>query len=92
MLPTRIFTAHYLPQTVSQDLTHLPPRHIQKTPYQGFWNSEVHVLRRLRIRIVRQDLACVYSDDFGSCFLIWVCFFNDYRWFTIHTFLFVSFT
>ena len=40
---------------------------------------------------VRQDLACVYSDGFGSCFLIWVCFFNDYRWSTIHTFLFVSF-
>ena len=49
MLPTRIFTAPFLPQTVSQDLTHLPPSRIQKTPYQGFWRSEVHVLR-LRIR------------------------------------------
>jgi hypothetical protein len=180
MLPTRIFTAPlqplyipttchihpFLPQTVSQGHTHLPPSHIQKKPYQGFWRSEVHVLR-LRIRFVRQDLAsvhsfenlpaheevngiqsapsprlpmtrnihlflkpclkisriyppaacrkhpirdfgaprfmfyvygfvrqdltCVYSDGFGSCFLIWVCFFNDYRWSTIHTVLFVSF-
>jgi hypothetical protein len=40
---------------------------------------------------VRQDLSCMYSDGFGSCFLILVCFFNDYRWSTIHTFLFVSF-
>ncbi len=59
--------------------------------YQGFWRSEVHVLRRLRIRFVRQDLTCVYSDGFGCCFLIWVCFFNDYRWSIIHTFLFVLF-
>jgi hypothetical protein len=58
----------FLPQTVPQDLTHLPPSRIQKTPYQGFWRSEVHVLC-LRIRLVRQDLACVYSDGFGSCFL-----------------------
>jgi hypothetical protein len=94
MLPTRIFTAPFLPQTVSQDLTdltHLPPSRIQKTPYQGFWRSEVHFLRRLRIRFVRQDLACVYSDGFGCCFLIWVCFFNDSRWSIIHTILFVSF-
>jgi hypothetical protein len=73
----------FLPRTVSQDLTHLPPRRIQKTPFQGFWRSEIHVLR-LRIRLFRQDLACVYGDGFGSCFLIWVCFFNDYRWSTIH--------
>jgi hypothetical protein len=37
---------------------HLPPRHIQKTPYQGFWRSEVHFLR-LRIRFVRQDFPSV---------------------------------
>jgi hypothetical protein len=98
MLPTRIFTAPlqplyipttrhihpFLPQPVSQGHAHLPPSRIQKKPYQGFWRSEVHVLR-LRIRFVRQDLACVYSDGFGSCFLIWVCFINDYRWSTIHT-------
>jgi hypothetical protein len=91
MLPTRFFTAPSLPQTVSQDLTHLPPSRIQKTSYQGFWSSEVHVLRRLRIRFVRQDLVCVYGDVCGCCFLIWVCFFNDSRWSIIHTFLFVSF-
>jgi hypothetical protein len=48
-----------------------------------------------RIRNVRQDLdlnqACVHSDDFGSCLFTWVCFFNDSRWSTLHTFLFASF-
>ncbi len=48
------------PQTVSKDHTHLPPSLIQKTPYQGFWRSEVHVLS-LRFRFVRQDLACVHT-------------------------------
>jgi hypothetical protein len=61
-----------------QRTTYVPPSRIQRTPYLGFWRSEVHVLR-LWIRFVRQDLASVISDDFGSCLLIWVCVFNDSR-------------
>ena len=56
---------------MNQDRAYLPPIRIQKTPYQGFWRSEVHVLR-LRIRFVRQDLVCVQSDDFGSYLCTWL--------------------
>ena len=90
-LPTTSHIHPFLPQTVSQGHTHVPPRRIQKIPYQGFWCSEVHVLR-LRIRFVGQELACVHGDGFCSCFLTWVCFFNDSRRSSFHTFLFVSFS
>ena len=73
---------------VSRSRAFTPQSHTENTLsgiFIQFWRSEVHVLR-LRIRIVRQDLASVHSDVFGSCFLIWVCFFNDYRWSTLHTF------
>ena len=36
-----------------------------KSPYQGFWYSEVHV-RRLRIRIVSDCVVCVHSVDLDS--------------------------
>ena len=75
-------------QIVSQGYAHLPTRHIQKTPNQGFWCSEV---RRLRIRFVRQDWVCVHSDVFGSSLLIRVCFFNDSGGSTLHIFMYVSF-
>ena len=80
------------PQIVSEVNVHVPLSRIQKTPTQGFWrsDSEVHVLR-LRIRFVGQDLVCVHSDGFGSCFLTWVYFFNDSHRSTLHTFLYVSF-
>jgi hypothetical protein len=49
--------------------------------YQGF--SEVQQsslascsVRRLRIRIVSQGVACVRSYHLGSCLLFWVCFFT----------------
>ena len=61
---------------VSQCNAHWPPSRIQKTPNQGFWRSEVNVLR-LRIRFVRQDLACGHCGGFGSCLFTWVCCFND---------------
>ena len=47
---------------VSQGNVYLPPSLIQKTPYQGFWSSVVHVLR-LQIRFVRQDLTCVPGGE-----------------------------
>ncbi len=75
-------------QIVSQGYAHLPTSHIQKTPNQGFWRSEV---RRLRIRFVRQDWVCVHSDVFGSSLLIRVCFFNDSGGSTLHIFMSVSF-
>ncbi len=40
-LPTTCHIHPLLPQIVSQGNTHVPPRHIQKTPNQGFWNSEL---------------------------------------------------
>ncbi len=86
-LPTTRHIHPFLTQTVTPDHVYLHLRRIQKTPYQGFWYSEVHVLR-LRIRFVRQDLDSVISDGF-CCFLIWVCVFNDSRWSNLHTFLFV---
>jgi hypothetical protein len=67
-LPTTRHIHPFLPQTVSQGQAHLPPSRIQKTPYRGFWRSEVHVLR-LRIRFVRQDLTCGHCDGFGSSLL-----------------------
>jgi hypothetical protein len=90
-LPTTRHIHPFFPQTVFRGHEHLPPRHLQKTTYQGFWRSEVHVLLRLRIRFVRQDLGCVHSDDFSSWLLTWVCLSNDPHRSTLHTFLFVSF-
>ena len=77
-------------QIVSQGNAHLPPSRIKKTPHQGSWRSEVHVLC-LRIRFVRQDLTCVHGGSFGISFLIWMCCFNDSHRPTLHTFLYVSF-
>jgi hypothetical protein len=50
----------------------------QKSPYQGFCRSEVHV-RRLRIRIDSQRVVCVHSVGLGSSFLFRVFFFTDSR-------------
>jgi hypothetical protein len=75
---------------VSQDNAHLLPRHNQKSPYQGFWRSEVHV-RRLRIGIVSQRVVRVHSLGLGSCLLVRVCFFTDSRGSTFYIFLYVSF-
>jgi hypothetical protein len=61
-IPTARHIHPFLPQNVSKGHAHLPPSRIQKTPCQGFWCSEVHVLR-LRFRFVRQDLACVHSFE-----------------------------
>ena len=43
----------------------LLPSHIQKTPNQGIWHTEV-LVRRLLIRIVSQGLDCVHNGDIGS--------------------------
>jgi hypothetical protein len=61
-IPTKRHIHPFLPQTVSKGHAHLPPSRIQKTPYQGFWRSEVHILR-LRILFVRQELVCVLSFE-----------------------------
>ena len=53
-LPTTRHIHPLLPQIVSQGNAHVPPSRKQKTPNQGFWRSEVLVLR-LRIRFVRQE-------------------------------------
>jgi hypothetical protein len=63
-VPTTCHIHPFIPQTVSQGITHLPPSHIQKTPYQGFGSSEVHVLSlRFRLGFVRQDLVCVHRFE-----------------------------
>ncbi len=60
---------------VSRQRSFTPIRN-QKSPYQDFLHSEVHV-RRLGIRIVSQSVVRVHSVDFGSCCLVRVCFFTD---------------
>jgi hypothetical protein len=89
-LSTKCHVHPFLFQIVSQGNAHLPPSRIKKTPHQGFWRSEVHVLC-LRIRFVRKALAYVHGGVFGSSLLIWMCCFNDSHRPTLHTFLYVSF-
>ena len=90
MLSTKRHIHHLHFQFVSQDNAHVLPSRNQKSPYQGFWRSEVHV-RRLRIRIVSQRVVCVHSVGLGSCLLVRVFFVTDSRGSTSHIFLYVSF-
>ena len=70
--------------------SHSTRSRIQKTPDLGFWRSVVDVLF-LWTRFVSQDLDGVISGDFGSCFLLRVCWFNDFRCPTLYTSLYVLF-
>ncbi len=75
-LSTKRHTHHLIFQFVSQGNGQVLPSHNLKSPYQGFWRSEVHV-RRLRIRIVSQWMVCVHSVDLGSYLIVRVfCFFT----------------
>ena len=75
---------------VSQGYAHLLPSRIQNSPYQGTVRVEVFV-RRLRIRIVSQGVACTYSVGLGGCLLDRMCFFTYPRGYTLYICLCVSF-
>ena len=75
-LPTKSHIHPRLLHIVCEGNAHLLPIRIQKTPYQGFWRSEVHV-RRLRIRIVSQGVTCVHSVGLGICLLFRMCLLTD---------------
>ena len=81
---------HFHLQFVSQDNTHLLPSLNQKSPYQGFWRSEVH-FRRLQIRVVSQREVCVHSDGLGSCLFVRLCIFTECRGSFSYFFLYISF-
>ena len=90
VLPRRFYTKiHIHPlflQIVSQGTAHPP----QTRPYKGTVSVEVFV-RRLRIRIVSQGVACTYSVGLGGCLLDRMCFFTYPRGYTLYICLCVSF-
>ena len=90
-LSTKSHIHHLLFKLMAQDNHHLLPIRNQKSPYQGFWRSEVQVCR-LQITIVSQCVVCVlyFCHGLGSYLLVWVCFFTVSRGYTVYIFLYVS--
>ena len=74
---------------MSQDNGQVLPSRNQKSPYQGFRRSEVHV-RRVRIRIVSHRVVCVHSVGLGSCLFARVFCFTDSHGSTLYIFLYLS--
>ena len=79
-LSTKCHILHLLFQFMSQGNTLLLHNRNQKSPYQDFWRSQVHVRRhRVRIRIVSQCVVCVHSVGLGCC--LFGCLSYRFSWF-----------
>ena len=88
--PTKHNILHLILQFVPQgNVQELPIRN-QDSPYQGFWQSEVHV-RCLRSRLDSQSLVCVHSVGFRCSWLFLTVFLIISRGPTLFIFLYMSF-
>ena len=75
---------------VSHDHAHLLTCRSLKQSYMGIVRLEV-LVRRLRIRIVSQGVAYVFSVGLGGCLLDRMCFFTYPCGYTLYIFLYLSF-
>ena len=70
----------------SHDHAYLLTYHSLKQSYTRIVRLEVFV-RRLRIQIVSQGVACVFSVGLGGCLLDHMCFFTYPCGYTLYIFL-----